>query len=435
MAAGHPSGPDVGHQRGRCPGRTHPGRPRAARSRSCPSRSTGRSSGRPARTSPWSVTCSHTPSACPWSRSALDFMRPDGTGWDQEDEILRRIAATTPLWEPETKATYHANTYGWMLGRADPAGHGEPGRGRDQRRGRRPLGIDFSLGARDGDSVAARRALVITPPRATEQEPEKLAFERALASADTPLGQSVLGDGTTNLVFELDRFMNGGAGGALPLTSSPTASPLLVTWLGCTRPWLEAASSTASGCCRSRRFGAQQPGVRWERRVLGVAGAMGSGFAGIGKPGRTVRAGRLRVRDARPGGPVRLGRSGPKAVVHLRPELPQRRVRSGSDERSLRGDPLARVHYRSPPGLSGDRADHGTTTARRPKRESRDLAVNTNIDEPAARLDLRAVWKTFGGTRVLHRRLTGHRPRRGARAHGSERLGQVHPHQDPRGFP
>ena len=83
-----------------------------------------------------------------------------------------------------------------------------------------PLGIDFALGAVAGDALGARRATVITPPRATEQEPERFAFEQAFTSTETPLGQSLLADGTSNLVLELERFVNAGPGITVPLSSA-----------------------------------------------------------------------------------------------------------------------------------------------------------------------------------------------------------------------
>ena len=150
----------------------------------------------------------------------LDLLRPDGTGWDQESEILRRIAAATPLWQPGTKSTYHALTYGWMLDELVRRVTGRSMRDFIRAEIADPLGMDFTLGAGAGDALAARRATVISPPRATEQAPEQLEFERAFTSPDTPLGQSLLADGASNVVFELERFVNMGSGIAIPLSST-----------------------------------------------------------------------------------------------------------------------------------------------------------------------------------------------------------------------
>jgi CubicO group peptidase (beta-lactamase class C family) len=150
----------------------------------------------------------------------LDFMRPDGTGWEREDEIMRRIATATPLWEPGTKATYHALTYGWMMDEFVRRVTGSSMRDVIRDEIATPLGIDIRLGAPAGDQLGERRARVINPPAATEATPERLAFERDFTSAETPLGQSLLATGTSNLIVELERFMNEGPGIAVPLSGT-----------------------------------------------------------------------------------------------------------------------------------------------------------------------------------------------------------------------
>jgi CubicO group peptidase (beta-lactamase class C family) len=150
----------------------------------------------------------------------MDFMRPDGSGWDREDEIARRIATATPLWVPGTKATYHAFTWGWMLDELIRRVTGRPVRDVIRDEVCTPLGMDIRLGAPAGDRFGARRARVISPPRATEGEPERLAFERAFTSADTPLGRSMMATGTSNPIVELDRFMNDGPGITIPLSGT-----------------------------------------------------------------------------------------------------------------------------------------------------------------------------------------------------------------------
>lgn len=150
----------------------------------------------------------------------LDFMRMDGTGWDQEDEIVRRIAGATPLWEPGTKSTYHALTYGWMMDELIRRVTGRSVRDVIRDEITTPLGIEISIGAPAGSAFAERRARVIAPPRATPEQPERFAFEQAFTSADIPLGQSILGDGTTNLVLELERFTNEVPGIAVPLSGT-----------------------------------------------------------------------------------------------------------------------------------------------------------------------------------------------------------------------
>jgi CubicO group peptidase (beta-lactamase class C family) len=43
--------------------------------------------------------------------SLLDW---EGNGWDDYDEIARRIATSPPSWEPGTRIGYHAISYGWL---------------------------------------------------------------------------------------------------------------------------------------------------------------------------------------------------------------------------------------------------------------------------------------------------------------------------------
>jgi CubicO group peptidase (beta-lactamase class C family) len=45
-----------------------------------------------------------------------DLIKPDGAGWDQTDEIVRRLAAAVPEWPPGTAFGYHGITIGWLTG-------------------------------------------------------------------------------------------------------------------------------------------------------------------------------------------------------------------------------------------------------------------------------------------------------------------------------
>ena len=45
-----------------------------------------------------------------------EFMRPTGEGWDQTEEIVRRLAGATPLWPPGSAHGYHGLTFVWLLG-------------------------------------------------------------------------------------------------------------------------------------------------------------------------------------------------------------------------------------------------------------------------------------------------------------------------------
>jgi CubicO group peptidase (beta-lactamase class C family) len=45
-----------------------------------------------------------------------EIVKADGRGLDRTDELVERLAATPPHWEPGTAAGYHALTYGWLVG-------------------------------------------------------------------------------------------------------------------------------------------------------------------------------------------------------------------------------------------------------------------------------------------------------------------------------
>jgi CubicO group peptidase (beta-lactamase class C family) len=45
-----------------------------------------------------------------------DLIKPDGQGWDQTEEIVRRLGAAAPEWPPGTAFGYHGITIGWLKG-------------------------------------------------------------------------------------------------------------------------------------------------------------------------------------------------------------------------------------------------------------------------------------------------------------------------------
>jgi CubicO group peptidase (beta-lactamase class C family) len=237
-----------------------------------------------------------------------DFMRPDGTSWEQVDEIVRRIAAATPLWEPGTKAAYHAFTCGWMLGELIRRFTAKSVQDVIRDEIAKPLGIDIRLGAPAGDSLGARRARVVTPPRATGDQPERLAFERAFTSADTPLGQSLMATGTSNPIVELDRFMNDGPGITVPLSGTNgigTARDLARMYLLLARggeldgvrllsearcetppPWSSTESTSSAAVRRGGRWDSSCRGT-WERVTDRTTPGSGSLVREASTPGPT----------------------------------------------------------------------------------------------------------------------------------------------------
>jgi CubicO group peptidase (beta-lactamase class C family) len=45
-----------------------------------------------------------------------ELITPDGLGWGRTREIVSRLEAATPAWEPGTRHGYHGVTFGWLTG-------------------------------------------------------------------------------------------------------------------------------------------------------------------------------------------------------------------------------------------------------------------------------------------------------------------------------
>ena len=114
-----------------------------------------------------------------------EFMKPTGEGWDKTDEIVRRLAAATPSWPPDSTHGYHGLTFGWMVGeivrRITGASLGTYLREEIAR----PMGLELDLG------TPQDRQRLIAPPIATvEPLPEVIA--RQLADPSSPVSQAFL---------------------------------------------------------------------------------------------------------------------------------------------------------------------------------------------------------------------------------------------------
>ncbi len=93
-------------------------------------------------------------------------------GWDRREEIVQRLAAETPEWEPGTYPGYHAVTFGWILGEVVRRAGGRPIGDLFRTEIAEPLGLDSWLGRPDG--IEHRVAKLIAPLPPTDPDELKL---------------------------------------------------------------------------------------------------------------------------------------------------------------------------------------------------------------------------------------------------------------------
>jgi CubicO group peptidase (beta-lactamase class C family) len=114
-----------------------------------------------------------------------DFMKPTGEGWDNTDEILRRLASATPMWPPGTAHGYHGLTFVWLLGeivrRATDMSLGALLR--EEIAG--PLGLELDLG------TPLERQGALAPPIATD-DPLPGVIQEQLEDPMSPVSQAFL---------------------------------------------------------------------------------------------------------------------------------------------------------------------------------------------------------------------------------------------------
>lgn len=130
-----------------------------------------------------------------------EFMRWDGTGWDDYERLARCLAASEPAWEPGTKVGYHPFTYGWLIGEIVRriTGRSIGTVFADEIAG--PLGLDAYIGT--PPSEVGRVAAVI------RQDPDDLpealrdmvgAMQDATRDPETLHGRAVLSTSDTNFL-------------------------------------------------------------------------------------------------------------------------------------------------------------------------------------------------------------------------------------------
>jgi len=124
-----------------------------------------------------------------------------GRGWDDYDEIARRIAASPPAWEPGTRIGYHAISVGWLLQELVRRISGRTLGTFFAEEVAQPLGLDIFIGT--PAEMQPRVADILSGPvRAPDQETRKrqprealaqLLFSRVLARPGTRMSQAMIG--------------------------------------------------------------------------------------------------------------------------------------------------------------------------------------------------------------------------------------------------
>jgi CubicO group peptidase (beta-lactamase class C family) len=120
-----------------------------------------------------------------------DLLDWSGNGWDDYDEIARRIAASPPAWEPGTRIGYHAFSIGWLIQELVRRITGDTIGTFFAREVAQPLELDAYIGT--PEAVQQRMADLVV-----ERSPEPRGFARLAMNAlhreqadpDSPIAQS-----------------------------------------------------------------------------------------------------------------------------------------------------------------------------------------------------------------------------------------------------
>lgn len=124
----------------------------------------------------------------------------DGTGFDEYDEIARRLAAARPSWTPGTRHGYHASTFGWLVGELvrRVTGRSLGTYFRDEIA--LPLGLDLHIGT--PEEALGRTARVLPPPQLAD-DPARLFDD-----PDSPAGRAFFARPGGNVIHHMADLMN-----------------------------------------------------------------------------------------------------------------------------------------------------------------------------------------------------------------------------------
>lgn len=120
-----------------------------------------------------------------------DLLDWSGNGWDDYDEIARRIAASPPAWEPGTRIGYHAISVGWLIQELVRRITGTTVGSFFAHEVAKPLGLSIFIGTPEPERV--RLADQISDPPAESSplpEPVLALVKQVLADPDSRIAQA-----------------------------------------------------------------------------------------------------------------------------------------------------------------------------------------------------------------------------------------------------
>ena len=138
--------------------------------------------------------------------SLLDW---DGNGWDDYEEIARRIATTPPAWEPGSRIGYHAISVGWLSQELVRRTTGMTLGSFFAKEVAQPLGLSIFIGTPEAeqDRLATSIADVPEPPTA-ELAALQTRFLEALRDPSLPIAQAAVYMHGRSIYETLDSFVN-----------------------------------------------------------------------------------------------------------------------------------------------------------------------------------------------------------------------------------
>ncbi|MGF6823887.1 CubicO group peptidase (beta-lactamase class C family) [Microbacterium sp. ZKA21] len=119
--------------------------------------------------------------------SLLDW---DGNGWDDYDEIARRIAASPPAWEPGSQIGYHAISVGWLIQELVRRITGDTVGAFFAREVADPLSLDAHIGTPSVEHARIADLLPAAPVAGGFARRVMSAFAREVARPGSPMGQA-----------------------------------------------------------------------------------------------------------------------------------------------------------------------------------------------------------------------------------------------------
>lgn len=125
-----------------------------------------------------------------------ELVGPAGMGWDREQEIVERLAAGRPEWEPGTAFGYHGLTFGWLIAELTRRVTGLTIGTLLRQRVIDPLGLELDLG-----TDRTTQQLVAYPALSPD-----LLNEMQSAMNDTRVARAYLTSGGRNILTDIDDY-------------------------------------------------------------------------------------------------------------------------------------------------------------------------------------------------------------------------------------